>query len=282
MSYGEELTKKIDAAYAANNNEDGLRTHLGGSVLGHVCMREVWYGLRWADSEKHDGRMLRLFNRGHREELVFAELLRMVGATVWTMDPNTGEQFRISAMGGHLGGSIDGVALNLPDMTGIPVLLEMKTHKEKYFNDLVKKGNIKDSVPKHFKQSQFYMGHMKLGWCLYCAVNKNDDRLWFDLFQFDAQVFHQLEARGESIIFGQGIPPRISDNSGWFECRLCNMWEVCWNRKQPKKNCRTCMHSSPNLIGGGWSCDCFHPEIKTQPKLGCDLHALIPALDTSV
>lgn len=65
---------------------------LGASQIGRECERQLWYGFRWATmGEAFDGRMLRLFNRGHREEAVFVEELRGIGCDVRDVDPSTGE-----------------------------------------------------------------------------------------------------------------------------------------------------------------------------------------------
>lgn len=67
--------------------DDGPRRHLGASVIGKECLREIWYGWRWAAFTRFEGRMLRLFERGHDEEPRLAELLRIAGAEVQEYDP---------------------------------------------------------------------------------------------------------------------------------------------------------------------------------------------------
>lgn len=62
--------------------EDGRRRHLGGSLIGRDCRRELWYSFRWATPIQFKGRMLRLFNRGHKEEFRFVEWLRLIGVEV--------------------------------------------------------------------------------------------------------------------------------------------------------------------------------------------------------
>lgn len=50
MTYGQRLTLLIDAAFAADvaKREDGLRKHLGASVIGESCQRKIWFAFRWA------------------------------------------------------------------------------------------------------------------------------------------------------------------------------------------------------------------------------------------
>lgn len=278
MTYGELLALRIDAAFAADvaTREDSLRKHLGASVIGESCQRKIWFGFRWCDKEEFDGRMLRLFERGQREELAFKHLLELVGAKVWTLD-QYGKQFGISSHGGHFSGSTDGVAQNLPELGDEPVLLEMKTHNEKRFNELRTKG-LQEAQPKHYKQAQTYMWGLGLKKSLYCAVNKNDDELWFYLFDADPAIGRALNDKAESIIFGHGLPPRISNSpSTHWECRFCPMRGVCLKDKAVRQNCRTCVHSKPER-DGTWSCALGKEEITTVPKVGCDQYQVMEEL----
>lgn len=75
------IVKAINSRLAAEQ-EDGRRKHLGGSLIGRKCLRELWYSFRWATTKPLSGRMVRLFNRGHREEFRFVEWLRIIGVEV--------------------------------------------------------------------------------------------------------------------------------------------------------------------------------------------------------
>jgi hypothetical protein len=104
----------IFAAYEADA-DDGFRVHLGASLIGKDCERALWYDFRWTTPARHPGQLLRLFETGQREEARLVQNLRRIGATVLEVDPDTGRQFRVQAHGGHFGGSLDGVALVLPE-----------------------------------------------------------------------------------------------------------------------------------------------------------------------
>ncbi len=81
-----------------SDQEDGKRGHLGGSLIGRPCERELYYSFRWATStvnsdehtgdhiDGHHGRLLRLFNRGHLEEDRFNSWLRSIGIVVREFD----------------------------------------------------------------------------------------------------------------------------------------------------------------------------------------------------
>ena len=75
--------------------DEGFRSHLGASLIGGECSREIWYGFRWVKKPKFSGRILRLFNRGHLEEARFIAMLLTIGCQVWQQDGH-GKQYRIS------------------------------------------------------------------------------------------------------------------------------------------------------------------------------------------
>lgn len=262
-----KLAELIDKT-VIKNNDDSFRNHLGASIIGNACQRQLWYSFHWFDSETLTGRQLRLFNRGHLEEDRFVKLLEAIGAKVWTCD-ESGKQFRFKSLGGHFAGSLDGVATDIPNYPE-PVLLEFKTSNDKNFQKLKREG-IRSAKPVHYKQTQVYLRAYNLKSCLYIVVNKNDEELYFESFDIDIDIGRQMEDKAESIIFGEGMPPRISETSGWFECRFCAMCDVCHNQKTPLVNCRTCAFSKPER-DGTWSCSKNQDEINSQPMSGCDNH----------
>lgn len=78
---GARISRAIFAA--EEKRQDVLpRGHLGASQMGKSCMRQVWYGFRWAKLDRHTGRMLRLFRRGHNEEWNVVAGLLDAGAEV--------------------------------------------------------------------------------------------------------------------------------------------------------------------------------------------------------
>lgn len=79
------ISDSIDQ-YCQKAYDDGHRNHLGASLIGDDCKRKLWYGFRWVYKYPHDGRQLRLFNRGHREEERFIEWLEGAGFEVYYED----------------------------------------------------------------------------------------------------------------------------------------------------------------------------------------------------
>lgn len=255
--------------------DDGLRPHLGASLIGRECSRALWYTFRWAAKPAHEARTLRLFARGQREEAVFADLLRAAGVTVVTENPETGEQYRFGA--GHFGGSMDGACVGLPDAPLAWHCVEMKTHSAKSFNDLTKKG-VADAKPEHWAQMQCYMAWTGMERALYMAVCKDDDRLHLERVAFDRAAAERLFEKAQRIIDAAEPPDGISDTPDYFQCRWCDYATLCHGTAAPLPNCRSCAHSTP-VQDGQWNCARHGKQIPvSEQKAGCQSHRYIPAL----
>ena len=253
-----ETMAKVEDAY--NPKEEQFRRHLGASLIGRECARELWYSFHWATSKRHDGRMVRLFNRGHLEEGRFVALLQLIGCEVW-QHTQDGKQFRISGHRGHFGGSLDAVVKALPDLpAGVPALAEFKTHGEKSFLKLTANG-VLQAKPEHFIQMQCYMGYYSLSYGLYLAVNKNTDELHGEIIQFDATVADRYAARAGMVIDSRTPPPKINTSPGWFACKFCDHRPVCHLKELPAKTCRSCVNSTAH-DNGTWLCG-----IKPSPSI---------------
>ena len=247
------------------------RTYLGISELGHECERYLWLKFRGAEGKQFDGRVLRLFNRGHREEPQFWTELRGIGATVHETDAD-GNQWSVSAIGGHCKGHMDAAATGLPEAPKTWCVVECKTHSAKSFKDLQDKGCEK-SQPKHWAQMHGYMGLSGMDRALYLAANKDTDDLYCEWVHFDKVAFDKLMERAHRIVTANEPPMKISNDPAWFQCKWCEMHGQCHGTEAPLVNCRTCAHSTPELDGDGrWSCARGH-EMEV-----CTDHRFIPIL----
>jgi len=264
-------------AVKAASEED--RPYLGWSELGAPCDRALWYRFRWAEREVLDGRVARLFDSGHREEARVLEELRAMGCKVWDRDPQTGEQFSVSSVGGHLKGHADAVVQGLPEAPRTPQLVDVKTIKSKKFDELLKKG-LASTFPKYLVQGTGYLGHLKLDRAAFIFVCKDDDRIHIERFEFDRELFEQSERRAERIIKAAEPPVRISDDPEWFECRFCAFKDQCHGTAAPLVSCRTCAHATPLMTGDGWwRCEKHDGEIGIRnQRQGCGDHRVIPIL----
>ena len=275
------LIALIYEQYEKRNESEQQRTYLGASVIGRECKRALWYSFRWAKKERFEGRLLRLFETGHLAETRFVHDLRSIGATVHDVNPSTGAQFSFSDLGGHMRGSMDGCANNIPCAGKHWLVLEFKTHNAKSFADLKKKG-VEKAKPEHFIQMQVYMGWSAMQRALYLAVNKDTDELYSERLQFDKIVFEKAISKAESIIFAEQPPPKINDDPKYYLCAWCSHNGICHSHQVPAVSCRTCVHSTPEREGDGrWSCAKHGPEIPTDfARKGCGDHLPLPFLLT--
>lgn len=274
---GKHITSAGDAF---RGKSSPFRAHLGASLIGRECTRELWYSFHWATKNVFGGRMHRLFNRGHLEEPRFVALLEMIGCTVWQVDPQ-GKQFRITGHRGHLGGSIDAVISGLPEMGTAPVLGEFKTHGDKSFKKLLDEG-VQSAKWEHFVQMQTYMGKLILPAALYLAVNKNDDEIYAEIVMFDQAVYERYQQRSVIVIDAVEAPKRINQSPGWFKCKFCDHKAVCHGTALPERNCRTCVHAK---VGDNatWNCTAHNRDLSEEDQLaGCPSYVMNPEMKATL
>lgn len=258
-------------------DDGGLRPHLGASLIGHHCKRYLWFTFRWMAKSSFEGRMLRLFDRGQREEAVIVQELRGIGAEVMEFQQN-GEQWRVSACGGHFGGSMDGIARKLPQGSEQNwEVIEFKTHSAKSFKELSDKG-VEKAKYQHYCQVQTYMALTGMTRANYIAVNKDNDQLYHERVHADAACGKAMLERAEQVIFAAEPPPGVSSDPAWYQCKMCPFENHCHGTEAPIVNCRTCAHSTPER-DGTWQCERHNfPLDAAKQKAACKSHRFIPVL----
>ena len=268
------IVKAIYQRYE-DNRRNAHRPHLGGSQIGNTCARALWYQFRWTYTEKHEGRILRLFETGEREELRVIQNLRAAGCTVWDRDPATGQQFRYTAVGGHFALSLDGVVEGLPESSKVHTL-EVKTMSEKYFKVLCNLG-VEKAKPVYYAQCQIGMHLSGLDRCLFISVNKNTDEIYAERLKVDHAFAESLIEKARKIISTERPPLGISNDPAWFECKFCPYHSICHGDGSAELNCRTCAFSTAEAEG--WSCARHKKALdEIDQRSGCGDHIYNPAL----
>lgn len=222
------------------------RQYLGMSQLGHECSRFLWYQFRWFFIDKTSPRMVRLWNRGHREEPVLIKELEKIGIKC------SGDQMEMIHLFGHIQGHRDGIAIGVIEAPKTEHLLEFKTLSDKHFKELKKK-KLKAFSKKYYGQCQLYMRKGKLERTLFIAVNKNDDEIYIERLKLDRGYADDLLKKGENIVLAELPPDRAFSSETYFECKWCPAKSNCWQNKPAAKSCRSCRFSGPNSEGG-WTC----------------------------
>nr|DAR60736.1 MAG TPA: Exonuclease [Caudoviricetes sp.] len=217
------------------------RTHLGASVIGKECPRAVALSYRKASLDAAvNGRMVRLFNRGHMEEARLAACLQVAGFTLKLISKSGGQ---ISYKTGDLQGSVDGV-IRLKD--GSLAVLEFKTMNRKAWDKLEKDGQIK---PEHMAQMQCGMHGLGLDQALYLASCKDTDAIQAYLVNYDGEPTESLNLATD-ITHGL-IPPKLVDTD--YRCKFCDHRAFCHGGRDPIASCRTCVHAE---FGGNGMVTC--------------------------
>lgn len=253
------------------------RGHLGASIIGHHCDRWIWLSFRWAIKSEFDGRMRRLFRRGHLEEEQVVADLTKAGCKVFDKDPNTGRQWNIKD--GHFGGSMDGLIKHGADDLdwSRPHILEIKTHSLKSFDNMEKNG-VQKSKPQHYAQMQVYMLYTGIPNAVYFAVCKNDDRVYTEFVILDREYATGLVEKAQRLIASDRMPEPISTDPTWYQCKFCDAYEFCHGDRLIREvNCRTCAQSTAKR-DGTWGCARWQADIpnETAQINGCDDHVMHP------
>jgi hypothetical protein len=252
------------------------RPYLGASELGQACKRRLWLRFRWASVEAFEGRMLRLFETGHREEARILDELRAIGCTV-SADDGAGNQHGIEACDGHLRGHLDAAVLGLPEAPKTWHVAEVKTHSAKRFATVKAKG-VKEAMPQHEAQCQLYMGGTGMTRAAYLAVCKDTDEIYVERIEFDKAAYDGLLAKARDIIDSPEPPPRISTDPAWFECKFCP-----FNAALPRRSGaqRQLPHLRALVAGcraapGHCELHGHEPDVPAISAHGCNDHRYIP------
>ena len=264
------ILEKLEEGEVENNP----RPYLGYSMIGEKCLRYLQYCHRMAFTNTITNRINRLFNFGKHMEYVFtADLEHNLGLLIGSA------QKEMIGYKGHWKGHIDGLATKVPTAEKTVHLLEYKTHNDEQFKLLMRHKEVKKSHPKHYWQATAYMGHLKITRTLYLGYNKNDSSYYVERIHFNKEDFEELEFKSRAVVDNVKLFPRIGPGKeSWHECRFCPAKQVCYNKAQPERNCRTCQHVEVH-DKGVWKCG--HPSLKipmkrsiSEQEEACDLYQL--------
>ena len=267
----------IDAWW--EDHREKPRPHMGASLLGHPCERWLWLNFRWAIQEKFSGRMLRLFDRGKREETVIVQNLRRIGIEIHSTCLDEDGQSRVD-FGSHVSGSIDGIIESgVPEAPRARHVAEFKTHNARSFSELKRKG-VFEAKRRHWCQMQVYMMGTGIERAFYVAVNKDDDELYTERIHYNPQAAFEIVERGKRIALSERMPPPLSTLPDWWQCKMCAAHDFCHIHHTTEcVNCRTCAHSTP-LENSTWTCELYNGmklEYESQ-LMACASHVLHPDL----
>ena len=258
------------------NQKQRFSSRIGASIIGHKCDRYLWMNFHWTYQEPFPGRVLRLFDTGHREEERIINDLRNAGVTVHDVDDKTEKQFVLTGANGHLVCKMDGACLGILDAPKTWHVLECKTSNDRNFKSLINKG-VEKAQPKHYAQCQVGMHLSGMTRAYYIAQNKNTDDLYAERIHYNKEHSQALEDRVSKIVELSAPPDRIGGPSYW-ECKWCQFKDVCHYDQLPMMNCRTCCYSTP-ANNGEWQCERNNLVLTLDKQNeGCEQHLFNPMI----
>ena len=233
-----QVTALVDAGLQRMRSSQSPREYLGVSRLGVSCERALQYEFAKAQVDpgrETDGRILRIFERGHVMEDCMVAWLRAGGFDLRTRKAN-GEQFGFSAIDGRLQGHIDGVIVGGPDGFSYPALWECKCLGSKSWRDL-EKNKLAVSKPVYHAQVVLYQAYLQLheNPAIFTAINADTMEIYTELVPFDAALAQRMSDRAIKVIGATDageLLARAYHDSTHFECRMCSWQDRCW-RAEP-------------------------------------------------
>ncbi len=229
-----QITALVDAGLQRARAAQSPRKYLGASRLGVSCERALQFEYAKAPVDHgrdFQGRILRVFERGHSSEESMVTWLRDAGFDLRIHKAN-GEQFGFSVAQGQLQGHIDGVFVGGPEGFAYPALWETKCLNSKSWRDLEKNG-LAVSKPVYAAQVAVYQAYLQLheNPAIFTAVNADTLEIYAELVPFDAALAQRMSDRAAKVITateaGEQLPRSFS-NPTHFECRMCAWQDRCW------------------------------------------------------
>ncbi len=238
---GARLLSLIDDALAAERAASPPRDYLGASRIGEPCARRLCFEAMAVpiDPDKaFSGRILRVFETGHRFEEMTIRWLRLAGFDLRNARRN-GSQFGFSTAGGRFRGHIDGVIVAGPDLGfPYPILFEHKAVKDSTWTEIVKRG-VRVAAPVYWAQVQVYMAYLAVERTLFVALNKDTQALAFEVIEFDSAAAQDLSDKAVAVLRAVGsgeLLPRVAATPDFHLCRMCPFERRCWaNEAAPER-----------------------------------------------
>ena len=229
-----QFTELIDAGMQRSREAQPARDYLGASRLGVACERALQYEFAKApiDSGRRlEGRMLRIFERGHLMEDCMVAWLREAGFDLRTRKAD-GKQFGFAAADGRLKGHVDGVIVGGPEGFSYPALWECKCLGNKSWRDL-DKHKLAVSKPVYAAQVAIYQAYLELHEhpAIFTAINADTMEIYTELVPFDPALAQRMSDRAVKVITATQageLLPRSFNDSTHFECRMCAWQDRCW------------------------------------------------------
>jgi hypothetical protein len=226
----------VDRALEERAKSEPRRNYLGFSSIGHPCSRKLWYDFHGKHvPEPFDAATLKRFEDGHHGEIVMIRRLRMVrGIQLWTVDPETGRQFRFEDFGGKFAGHMDGAIVGLLQAPATWHVWEHKVAAEKKHAALAKlkiekgeKSALANWDEIYYAQAILYLDYSGME-RHYLTCSTPGARTTISVrTNADPSFAATLKDKAKRIIESNIPLAKISNSPSWFQCKWCPHTKVC-------------------------------------------------------
>ena len=278
----------LDKIHERAANAGAPRTHLDASQIGRPCSRAIWYAFRWAVRRPLSVAGYRAIQDWRRGERVMADWLRAIeGVQLWTKDEESGQPIGFQLLGGHFGGSLDGVIQGLPQAPKTPHVWSHKQVSEKKFNKLVRlitehgeKAALTEWDEVYYAQAQVHMRMMGMTRHFLTVCTPGNRAIASCRTEHDKERSAALMTKATKIIVAERPPLKLSDRPDHFVCQQCDFRALCQGVSQPSVHCRTCAHSTARTQDSApWQCELRSLALSEDAQReGCESHAFHPDL----
>ncbi len=235
QAIGDPTLDAIDRALEEMDAQEPRRAYLGMSAIGHPCGRKLWYDYHRPMPRRIPAKGLRAIEDGHRGEDLMAERLRMVpGITLYTADPETGDQVAFSDHDDRFGGHADGMILGILQAPKSWHVWEHKVCNEKKhekLNELKRtegeKSALREWDPVYYAQAVLYMHYSGVN-RHYLTCDTPGGRASTSV-RTSADPIHAAEliAKAKRILDARAPLARLSNDPAWWQCRFCDRHAEC-------------------------------------------------------
>lgn len=210
------------------------RDYLGASIIGHDCIRFLYYTYNNYPREPFDAKTLMTFESGHRSEDLAAERLRLMPDVQLITHDENGDQYGFSDFDGKFKGHFDGGILGIAEAPKTWHIWEHKECNERKFKEFCKLRNehgyknvLKIWNPIYYAQGQVYMHYTKLK-RHFTTVSTMGGRDYLSCrTDYNKQHAEEYVRKAEMVINAEKPPQRLSDKPDFYKCRFCDFKDIC-------------------------------------------------------
>ena len=233
MGLSETVKQLLDEAIVRNTVRED-RDYLGVSILGYGCLRKIQYSWKNAAPDSpHSAKTLRIFQRGHLFEEMVATYLRNAGFELITEKTRKLEDPPLDFMEGNFGGHTDGIIVSGPAIEGLsyPFLWENKAVGVKSWTNLIREVPLREKDNTYAVQIAVYQAMLGLpNPALFTVVNSNTMEIHCEFVELETEYAQKALDRACLILSSakNELLPRVSNDSDYFECKMCSYRNTCW------------------------------------------------------